>query len=501
MRRRGSGLLRLALGGAAVFGGPSEALASPLFELAGDTVGQGGLAARVLGLDASAAYFNPALLVEADSGLSLGVFVLSEQIGITLDGRLSHAYDVPDGVANAQPPGGGAYPRTPIPTSWLENGRPGDPALPARPRQAAGSGHDTFGYQAIGLVHRLFDGALVLGLHALVPYSSFTGAGAFYNDEREQYFTNSLHPELYSDRMTATSLAFGGGVRLSEQLSLGLSFTLSLQTTADTPTFVTDAGHLDQILVDSKVSVYAKVSPHFGASYRPDRRWRIVATVHSPEKLEIDTGFTFLLANGLAQSAKVSFTHAYMPWEVALGVAHDLLEDQDQALTLALVGMYARWSEYVDRHSEQPVPEYAWYDTLSPTFAIRYRGPLVASLDLAYVPSPVPDQTGRSNYVDNDRIDLRAGAELAFLAFGAGWRIGASAEVHRLIPRSTTKLMPPGSADKTPWLVVDEVPDDAVVGGQPLSGRAGLQTNNPGWPGFRSEGWVLGGGVYLGVVP
>ena len=55
---------------------------------------------------------------------------------------------------------------------------------------------------------KLFEQRLALGLHGLIPNGEFTKLRAFYNDEREQYFSNSLHPELYSDRMTALSLAF-----------------------------------------------------------------------------------------------------------------------------------------------------------------------------------------------------------------------------------------------------------------------------------------------------
>jgi hypothetical protein len=40
-----------------------------------------------------------------------------------------------------------------------------------------------------------------------------------------------------------------------------------------------------------------------------------------------------------------------------------------------------------------------------------------------------------------------------------------------------------------------------VVNGQPIPGRQGLQTNNPGWPGFGSEGWIVGGGAYFSVAP
>jgi hypothetical protein len=72
------------------------------------------------------------------------------------------------------------------------------------------------------------------------------------------------------------------------------------------------------------------------------------------------------------------------------------------------------------------------------------------------------------------------------------------------MPRHQTKLATPGEPDGLdhyPYLVADEVPDDSQVAGEPIAGAAGLQTNNPGWPGFGSAGFVLGGGVYVSVTP
>src|SRR5689334_12106507 len=80
---------------------PATASASPLFELVGDVQGRGGLTARITGDGPAAAYFNPAMLTYAGPGLDLGVFMLSEEIGITVDGRgtmamcASGACDVP----------------------------------------------------------------------------------------------------------------------------------------------------------------------------------------------------------------------------------------------------------------------------------------------------------------------------------------------------------------------------------------------------------------------
>src|SRR5687767_12402912 len=67
----------LAVGALALGLYPAPALGSPLLELTGDPYGHGGLTGRASTRGAAAAYFNPALLVEASDGLTLGVLVLS----------------------------------------------------------------------------------------------------------------------------------------------------------------------------------------------------------------------------------------------------------------------------------------------------------------------------------------------------------------------------------------------------------------------------------------
>jgi long-chain fatty acid transport protein len=486
----------------------SEAEASPLFETAGGVGGDAGFNGRVIPGGAASTYYNPALLVEAPSGLTLGVFVLSQQIGISVDPRPGPQFNVPDNVANASHADGSRWSNYPIPTSLLQNGRlasASNSALAARPRQGAGTGQQFFAYQMLGLVTKLFHDQLVLGAYALIPYNKFTGADAFYSDEREQYFSNSLQPELYGDRMVATSIAFGAGYAVTDALSLGVGFTLNLQTEADTPTYVVDAGNLQDILVDSNVKVAVGIAPHFGVSYKPVSRLRLTATAHSPEKLDIDTNFTFLLANGVQQAASVAFTHDYMPWQIGVGASYDIVQSHKETVTVAASAVYGNWSSYLDRHSEAPVAAYGWYDTITPVVGARVQYSDVGTfLDLTYVPSPVPLQTGRTNYVDNDRIGADAGINYQFALLGTTLKVGTQLEVQRLVPRHQTKLPTPTYPDgqnRTPDLVADEVPDDSVLDGAPLAGSQGLQTNNPGFPGFGSQGWLLGGGLYLSIIP
>jgi long-chain fatty acid transport protein len=496
-----------ALFGALALGAP-EASASPLFDLAGGVGGQGGFNGRVIPGGASSAYDNPALLVDAEAGVTLGVYVLSQQIGISVAPRPGPQFDVPAGIENATHADGTRWSNYPIATSLLQNGRAAsaqNTALPARPRQGDGDGNQTFAYQMIGLVTKLFHDQLTIGAYALVPYTQFTGADAFYSDEREQYFSNSLHPELYGDRLVATSVAVGLGVKVTDALSVGAAFTLNLTTTADTPTYVVDAGRLQDILVDSDVKVIANIAPHFGVSYKPTSRFRVAATAHSPEQLDIDTNFTFLLANGVQQTAGVRFTHDYVPWRFGVAASYEVLRGSRDTLTFAASAVYGLWSNYIDRHSEVPITQYAWANTVTPIVGAREQHDAIGSfLDLEYQPTPVPLQTGRTNYVDNDRVGADAGVDYTFAFLGTHFKIGAQLQLQRLIPREQTKLPTPTSPDgvnQNPALVADEVPDDSVLDGKPLAGSQGLQTNNPGWPGFGSQGWIMGGGIALSITP
>lgn len=494
-----------------------DAAASPLFELAGGVGGQGGLQGRTVEGGASSAYYNPALLVDAKAGLSVGFLVLGTDINISYAARPGSQYNVPNfGSVSPTAPGGGALPSSPLPTGVLQNGVPAsgpNVAIPARPRGMDGTGHQTFTYEMVGLVAKLFKDRLALGVYGLIPNAEFTSAAAFYPDEREQYFSNSLHPELYGDRLTAVSFAFGAGWKVTDKLSLGVAATLSLNNTGETPVFVANAGNLQNLLVDSDIKVAAGVAPHFGLSYKPTPRWRLTGTVHSPEKLAITDAFTFTLAGGQGQQSTITFVHDFMPWQFGAGTSYDVVQEEHDTVTLAVTGVYALWSTYEDRHGETPIPAYGWYNTLSPTTGVRLQHDKVgAFLDGQYVPTPVPPQTGRSDYVDNNRVGGDMGVDYEFTLFDTTFRVGAQLEVQRLIPRTQAKLPTPAEPDGQdhyPALVRDELPDNSVIqtpssptGSAPVGAAAqGLQTNNPGWPGFGSEGWVLGGGISLSVIP
>jgi long-chain fatty acid transport protein len=488
---------------------PSSAFASPLFELVGAGFGSGGLNPRATGASAASAYFNPALLPQAKQGLELGWFFVNDAINVTLDAR-QPVNDVP--VAGVDRFGVDV---PPIPTDWLQNGCNPDTGacvtqLDAVPRQSQGSSGNFNMYQTLGLVSRIWEDRFVLGLYSMIPYGSFTQAHSFFVDEREQYFTNSLHPEMYGDRLTPVSLAFGAGSRLTDWLSAGLTFTLGLKNTADATVYVGSSARLQETLqLSTKVDVAASVSPHFSFLLEPLDDLDISLVVHSPQKMVIDTAFTIYLPNGDNQRATRPATHAWMPWTVALGGAYDLAKAGKNRYSAVLTVTYERWSQYVNRQTERPQKDYEWSDTFNPSLGLRYvrDEALTLFLDGTYRPSPVPPQTGRTNYVDNDRYGFSGGVNYDYPieAWKVALRFGAQAQVHFLPSRHQTKFDPSSAAlrgKKYSQLVIDEWPDDTtdITTGEVISEAKGLQTNNPGWPGFSSDGIILGGGVNVSLL-
>jgi long-chain fatty acid transport protein len=443
-------------------------------------------------------------LPRARQGLELSWLVLNDAVSITLDGR-DPAMDVP---LSAVDKFGTDLPS--VPTSWLEQGcEPGSGGcvqrLSPHPRQSEGSSGQVRGYQALGMVNHVWRDYLSIAFYATVPLKAFTQAHSFFVDEREQFFTNSLHPELYADRLTPLSLAFGAGSRPLRWLSLGVSFTLSLGNSADAGTYVGNSAKLGQTLqLSTKIDVAASVSPHAGLVVEPIETLHIALTVHSPQQMVINTRFGTYLPNGDLQYAERSSTHSYLPWIVGLGLAYDVGERWSLNGSVS----YERWSQYVDRQGERPLKAYGWEDTFNGALGLGFHNEhWTASIDVQFRPSPVPAQTGRTNYVDNDRLGLTAGIsyDWPIKHWDVAFRVAARAQLHRLLYRHQTKIDPAPYAQRgltSPQLVADEWPDATrdISTGETIAAARGLQTNNPGWPGFASEGYLLAGSLSLSLL-
>ena len=483
---------------------PAVVRASPLIEQFGSVGDNAGRQGVVSGPGAASVYFNPAALTEAEDSFLVAFAFISQQIGVTLDGRNGGDVPLSVGAHDILGPNGQPLPNDVVPTQWLQNGCPAGttpgtcppPGFAARPRQSQGNGSQTFEYLTLGLVKQLIKNRFTLGLYAMLPVSSFTTAQSFYVDEREALFTNSLHPELYGDRLTSVSIVAGAGVKILPSLSVGLGLSIGLANVAASDSYIQDSTNYSTLLLNNAVQTKVNFSPTVGVHYRPTRSLRFGFAVHAPESFDITTNISATLPTGTTLGSPQDNVFDWMPWSFNLGAEADVVRGPKYKMSVTGSVNYALWSAYRDRHDMSPADygsELAWSDTLSVALGVRHHYKNARGfMDLTYFPSPVPEQIGNSNYVDNDKVGLLLGGDVDLKLGPLHIRPGVQLGGDRLIYRHNTK-------DDS--LITNQLPEGSVFESthDPVPGTAGLHTNNPGWPGFASAGWIWSGAVTLKV--
>lgn len=454
------------------------AAAAPVLELIGGSQPDRPFAGVSSSAGAGATYANPACLAADTMRFQLGVVSVYRDVSIDLEPRPA-GYDVPAEVRRAReitPDGAARLVRRPLPTSDLRQPR----------RGAASGGHDVF--LSIGSVVPIVPERLGVGFQAVLPTSTFQSQSPFYVDEREQYFSNALHFERLGDRLELASFIVGLGLRVIDQVDIGVGATMlnSAQTLASI--YLPDAAEPEVVSTNTSVSVDASLVPHFGAVIRPlsDERLRLGVTAHLPGDSRVDGNsalqfFDYDYPEGqtaLFQSFEYVFAHE--PLRVGFG-ASGAFEAFDHTLDVHLESQWARWSAYRDRHGANPRD---WVDTLDLRLGARLIGAAHTwAGGLMYAPSPVPEQTGRTNYVDNSRVGAQLGWQGSWANDGWNLTAGLGGQLQVFVERTHYKR------SDAPEPVIDEFPDavDATTGA-PLPSSAGVQTNNPGFPGYRSGG-------------
>jgi hypothetical protein len=476
--------------------------ASPLFEIAGGDNG-GGANARFTAPGISSAYFNPALLPYVRRSLSFGVLVLQDSVTLTLDGRSGG--DIGFELLDSYNEDLTGFDYGTYPTDWIENGC--DPALggecqravTARPRQADGTSGVARPYVSVGLVQPIFGRYLVMGVHALIPAGGFTGGDQFFVDEREQFFSNSLHPELLGDRLSAPSIAFALATEPTDGFTLGVGLGVRLKTSAQADTFIIDGNAQSETLqLSTGIDVSIGIAPYVAARYEfGDRAGSLSLTAHSPNRFDVEVGLLTQLADGDVQTATREATLDYMPWQIGFG--GEVKMPSREGWHIALTGgvVLRRRCANLDPQGDTPSGDYAWSDTISSSLGARFEHDGTAfGLDASYTPTPVPEQTGRTNYVDSDRYGFNGSVSREVELAGRDLRVGLNGQLNRITQRHHTKADVDTSGAVDPSLVIDEFPDTAVDTRrqEPVDAALGLQSNNPGWPGYGSEGWLWGAG-------
>ncbi|NOZ86545.1 MAG: hypothetical protein GXP49_09780 [Deltaproteobacteria bacterium] len=486
----------------------SSAQAGPLRMMGFDAASTGTLNGQVsFGRGIGVLFSNPALLTDQDEGLTLGYTTYKEWLGTSLMAKPLNS-DVPMSYYKADVtafPG----PDRPLPTLEL-------------PKARADTNPGTFAnFIALGLIKDLdFGGAvqgLKLGLLLQVPTDGPLVASVSYADEREQYFSNSIHFARFGEWDRVISVLVGLGYTpkpWAPWISVGATAEVVLTTGLNLNLYTPDVMNQNYATTATSLDAGAQLRAIAGIRAKP-LPWLSLGLVFRDRKfMDIDATASLKLwddhynDDNATKPRIVEQIHNlvvdYEPLEVAASAGVEFGKFKAQA-----VGSWVHWENYFDKHRQHPQDaavftradkdkpkingsDFRFDDTWSvnTSMGYEYLDNMEIVTAFTWAPSPVPPQTGRTNYVDND-----------VFGFSLGHRADLVLAGHSLAADVGFQLwyMPEITVHKDPSLIKDEFPDYAVTAltHEPMVEASGLQTNNPGFPGYKAGGFVFSAAATL----
>ena len=424
--------------------------------------------------DFASLYYNLAAMTETDATVGFGLMGAWDRVRIRLKERPS-GYDLPS------PPDGTALSSAPrIPTSFR-----------LRDRENTEDVLDSYGF-LVGAIGSFGIDRLRIGVLAYLPLNRIGLQQTHYADEREQYFSNRLHFELLGTTTQGQTIIVGSAWRLTDWMSLGLGLSFLPGNSGTNLVYLDNPTDQSQIDIALDNEQKGKVTPHAGLLLKPVEDLKIGASYRGelwfPLNLQNEVQVRTFQGDDEIFPVVQDLSGAvnYSPHQISVGVSWVL-----DRLTLSADLQYAMWSRYMNNQGER-VDQFE--DTVSYRGGGEYRLTDWAFLRLgaSWEPSPVPPQTGRTNYVDNDRMRLSLGTGHPFKLFGEDVTVAWAFQLQHMIPLDTNKA----PLDSYPNCVegetrlCDEIPDDTTnpETGDPVPEYQGLQTGNPGFPGFGSSG-------------
>ena len=453
------------------FGSMAECPANP-FELYGagarsSAMGNTGVASA---RDYSGVFYNPATLTLATHSIGLNLTYALKDLEVKLSPR-PEGYDIPD--LGAQSPA--------VPNEYR-----------LQPRQGQTGLNHTFTLVA-GATTDLGTEKIRLGMIASLPvYHSRDSYPSTFNDEREQYFTNAVQFSLLGGRVEHFIVQFGMAYQLFPWLSLGIGASVMPDAFTQNSIYMPDASQQDQIDLNVGLNTRTQWRLQGGLLFIPNDRFRVGASYRDEQYMSI-RGRNEVQVRGLQEGENYPFIQDmniaidYSPRQFTWGGTW--IGDRIH-FTMDIV--YTLWSDYKGNHFESVMFDDTWSPRLGleflPTSGQRYR------VGVRHEPTPVPEQTGRTNFVDNDRAVLSIGSGHELTIQEKTLMISWHAQFHLLLNRAHTKavLNPLDLCTSSSTSICDEVPDDTLNPRtrQPSVAAEGLQTGNPGFPGYASGGWI-----------
>jgi len=450
----------------------------------------------VYGGSVGSLYGNPALLTGLKNQLSVNLILNIPSLKIKLMNKPSQS-NVPISIYDSNVGNTKNNYKT-LPTVELMNKR-GDTTV-----------DEPVSFIGIGIAYNFNIPRLQLAGIIQLPISFPEAAvlATHYNDEREAIFSNRLYFTRFGQWEKVAAGLLGVSYDVLPNLSLGLSAQITITTKTHLAIYIPDASVQDYSLANADASISTGIRPIAGVVYRP-YEWLSVGAVFRDEScVKVDGNGELLLWNyheadpyktiPKRTSQKFPLAISYEPreYEVGFGLRFS-------RVTTQLAIMYQEWPLYRDQHNRHPFVLDSPMDKetekkfhFNSTFNFlsnvewMYGNEKSFMLGAAYYPTPVPPQIGRTNYVDNDILGLSFGHRYDFRVFDRRFTLNGAAQLFFMFKRIVYK---------DPKLILDEFPDDSttLLSNSPMLEAKGLQTNNPGFPGYEAGGVLFSIGANL----
>ena len=492
---------------------PSTSKAGPAVHWFGNdarsaAMGGSGIA---LGSGLSNLLINPAAMSFAPAGVWMGFSAAPGWMKIDPEDRDS-AYNVPDSIYEANPVVWGED--RPLPSSLLDEDGSSD--------YETGTSY----LLNIGVIGSFDVEGLRVGIGFTTSLPSLVSFNTWYNDEREQYFSGRLHFERFGEFDEVMTFYPGVSYSPLDWLSLGFSLKIDMNMGLGSSLFLPEGSEWEYSYINPDGDVAPAFRPIAGVAFRTPIDLFIGLVYRHFSCTEIDLDVDIKVWNGEREDEETgelkkvfhqdhTLVLGYVPREVALGLGYVY-----GPFSVEASAAWEQWSEYRDHHGnnfnhpttdpDDNIEKEGWdSDWKDPEFSDIFSFRAGAEwwiVDFAsvragtgYFPSPMPEQTGRYNYVDNDLVLYSIGTGFRFELFETTFTVDVAAQLWQMLSLEVSKLGP-DALSKEEGGLIDEVPDTAVdYNGDSLEGARGFQSNNPGFPGYSFGGLLLNTALTLGM--
>lgn len=369
---------------------------------------------------------------------------------------------------------------------------------------------DTQVYLGVGMTYSFGLKGFRIGAVTMLPLMDQLKVRSYYADEREQYFTNTVHFARFGEWTPIVGGIVGASYSPIQYISLGIGLQISAGMVAGMNIYIPEASVQDYgLMAIDQMKMAVKFRPIIGIQSEPTEWMSIGLTWRNESYVDTDAYGKMNLwkfndndnLDGWSPkrvTQKYKATLDYEPMEVAASLGFKYAGWKIQGGVT-----WNRWSNFIGLQGDRPQEvavntpvnagdmitqgsDYEWMDTISATAGTSYRytdwGE--AKLGFNYAPSPVPAQRGRTSYADSNVWGLGLGNRFNIEVMEKTFILELAFQFWQMTERTTYK---------DPNQVRDEFPDASKenLTGETVTAAQGLQTNSPGFPGYTQKGWMI----------